>query len=125
MNKKAAEFGIQMAVLDAMEKGLTDKENLIEYMQSDTCQKEAKAYAKMYGEVFLDEEGIKSPPKKLECVRLAREERYAPEIILEFDNGRSHALKFDKYDTMDMVVEKLRLFADQLQHDEFLNYFED
>jgi len=52
MTKQAAEFGLKMAVLDAIEKGHTDKEEMIAYMASETCKKAAAEYAKLFDQEF-------------------------------------------------------------------------
>ena len=56
MSKQAAAFGMQMAIMDAMEKGHTNKDDLIEYMSSETCKKAAENYAKMFDENLADKQ---------------------------------------------------------------------
>ncbi|MGZ4953564.1 MAG: hypothetical protein ACXV8Q_00510 [Methylobacter sp.] len=43
------------------------------------------------------------------------------ELRIDFDNDRHHSAVFDKGDTRDLVVKKLRLLADNLQHDRYLD----
>jgi hypothetical protein len=52
MSKQAAEFGAQMAIMDAMEKGHTDKNELISYMKSETFINAAASYARMFEELL-------------------------------------------------------------------------
>lgn len=39
------------------------------------------------------------------------------ELRIDFDNDRHHSANFEKGDTRDLLVKKLRLLADNLQHD--------
>jgi len=43
------------------------------------------------------------------------------ELRIDFDNDRHHSAKFEKGDTRDLVVKKLRILADNLQLDRELD----
>jgi len=43
------------------------------------------------------------------------------ELILDFDNDRHHSCIFKKGDSRDLVIQNLRLLADNLEHDPNLN----
>lgn len=43
------------------------------------------------------------------------------ELRIDFDNDRHHAVLFEPGDSRDLVVKKLRLAAEQIQHDRKLD----
>jgi hypothetical protein len=52
MTKQALEFGAQMALMDAMEKGYTEKKELFAFMLSDTFKSVVIHYAEMFEQEF-------------------------------------------------------------------------
>ena len=52
MEKILLEKAGQMAIMDAIEKGHTDKDQLIEYMASDVFKESAKRYYEMLNAEF-------------------------------------------------------------------------
>jgi Ca2+-binding EF-hand superfamily protein len=51
---------MEMTIMDAMEKGHTDKNNLIEYMKSFPFEQSAKRYFDMITEVNMEEGAMKT-----------------------------------------------------------------
>jgi len=52
MNPEYAKAAIKLTLLDAIEKGHTNREELIEFMKSKTFKASAKRYAKLFEEEF-------------------------------------------------------------------------
>lgn len=59
--------------------------------------------------------------KKLKGFGVLGDNEGCSELILDFDNDRHHSAIFNKGDSRDVVVKKLRLLADNLEHDHNLN----
>ena len=47
-SEQQTEFAMKMVIMDAMEKGNTNKENLIDYMSSSTFENAVKNYIEMF-----------------------------------------------------------------------------